>query len=150
MTAGQYNNYRREFRQLRYSDVETLLLSGNVDFSTPAEFATRELLPYLRNGKQVILSECGHVGDVLNVNPENTKRMLTSFYNTGVSDISLNAYVPMDFNVSWGFPLIAKVSLVVIIVLIIILILLAFWLVKKYRRRKIKRLEKTFMVESSL
>lgn len=139
-----------EFRQLRYSDVETLLLSGNVDFSTPAEFATRELLPYLRNGKQVILSECGHVGDVLNVNPENTKRMLTSFYNTGVSDISLNAYVPMDFNVSWGFPLIAKVSLVVIIVLIIILILLAFWLVKKYRRRKIKRLEKTFMVESSL
>ncbi len=41
-----------EFRKPHQSDVETLLLSGSVDFSTPPEFATKELLPYLKNGRQ--------------------------------------------------------------------------------------------------
>jgi hypothetical protein len=90
--------------------VETLLLSGSVDFANPAELATKKLLPYLKNGKQVILSECGHVGDVLNVFPESTRRMLTSFYDTGVVDTSMNTYKPMDFNVSWSFPTLAKVA----------------------------------------
>jgi pimeloyl-ACP methyl ester carboxylesterase len=132
-----------EFRKARPSDVETLLLSGSNDFSTPAEFATRELLPYLKNGKQVILSEYGHVGDVLNGNPENSRRILTSFYESGVADTSMNAYVPVDFNVRWGFPLIAKVSLAVIVVLIIILILLVVWLLRKIRSRKLKKSAKT-------
>jgi pimeloyl-ACP methyl ester carboxylesterase len=100
----------KEFRQLRYSDVETLLLSGNMDFSTPAECATKEFLPFLKNGKQIILSEYGHVGDVMYLNRENTRRMLTSFYSTGVVDTSMNTYKPMDFNVSWGFPTLAKVA----------------------------------------
>jgi pimeloyl-ACP methyl ester carboxylesterase len=99
-----------EFRHLRNSDVETLLLSGSIDFSTPAEFATKGLLPYLKNGKQVILSEYGHVGDVMYLHPENTRRMIISFYHTGVVDTSVNAYNKMDFNVSWGFPTIAKVA----------------------------------------
>jgi pimeloyl-ACP methyl ester carboxylesterase len=99
-----------EFQQLRHSDVETLLLSGSMDFSNPAELATKELLPYLKNGKQVILSECGHFDDVMYLNPENTRRMLTSFYLTGVVDTSMNAYSKMDFNVSWGFPTLAKVA----------------------------------------
>jgi len=100
-----------EFRQLRYSDVETLLLSGSIDFSTPAENATKEFLPYLKNGKQVILSECGHVGDIVYLNPENTMRLVSSYYRTGVPDTSLNAYNKMDFNVSWGFPTLAKVAI---------------------------------------
>jgi pimeloyl-ACP methyl ester carboxylesterase len=33
-----------ELRKPRKSDVQTLLLSGSIDFSTPAEFATEELL----------------------------------------------------------------------------------------------------------
>jgi hypothetical protein len=87
-----------------------LLLSGSIDLSTPAEFATKEFLPYLKNGKQVILSEYGHVGDVVYLNPENTRRIVSSFYRTGVPDTSMNAYVPMDFNVSWGFPTLAKIA----------------------------------------
>jgi pimeloyl-ACP methyl ester carboxylesterase len=110
-----------EFRQLRPSDVETLLLSGNLDFSTPAENATRELLPCLTHGRQIILSDCGHVGDVWHTNVENTRRILTTFYNTGVADVSLNTYVPMDFSVSWGFPRIAKTALGIAALLILIL-----------------------------
>ncbi|MDP2884208.1 MAG: alpha/beta hydrolase [Ignavibacteria bacterium] len=99
------------FRKPRESDVETLLLSGNVDFSTPAEFATSELLPFLRHGRQIILSECGHVNDVWDVRPKNTRHILTSFYKTGVPDTSMNEYAPMDFHVSWSFPALAKVGL---------------------------------------
>lgn len=75
-----------EYRRSQTSDVETLLLSGSIDFSTPAEFATNELLPCLRNGKQVILAEMGHSEDVFGVNPEATERLLTSFFDTGVPD----------------------------------------------------------------
>jgi pimeloyl-ACP methyl ester carboxylesterase len=99
-----------EFRQLRDSDVETLLLSGNIDFSTPAEFATNELLPRLKHGKQVIFSECGHVSDVIYLNPENTRRTISSYYRTGEPDTSLNVHRPMNFQVSWGFPKIAKTA----------------------------------------
>jgi pimeloyl-ACP methyl ester carboxylesterase len=99
-----------EFRQLKDSDVETLLLSGSIDFSTPPEFATNELLPHLKKGTQVILSECGHVSDVIYLNPENTRRMISSYYRTGEPDTSLNVHKPMNFQVSWGFPKIAKTA----------------------------------------
>jgi len=125
-----------EFRKARQSDVETLLLSGSIDFSTPAEFATKELLPYLKNGKQVILSEYGHVGDVMYLNSGNTRRMLTSFYRTGVVDTSMNTYEPMDFSVSWGFPQVAKVGLGLIAFVGIALIAVIAWLLRIYRSRK--------------
>ena len=99
-----------EFRRLQHSDVETLLLSGSMDFANPPELARDKLLPYLNHGTQVILSECGHFNDVMYLHPENTRRLLTSFYRTGVADTSLNTYKPMNFHVSWGFPTLAKVA----------------------------------------
>jgi pimeloyl-ACP methyl ester carboxylesterase len=123
-----------EFRKLRNSDVQTLLLSGSIDFSTPAEFATNELLPYLKNGKQIIFSECGHVNDMWYVNPENTRLILTSFYDTGVPNTSLNRYVPMDFGVGWGFPALVKVTLGVIAFVIIALVAAVVWLIRKCRK----------------
>jgi len=125
-----------EFRKLRQSDVQTLLLSGSIDFSTPAEFATQELLPFLKNGRQVILTECGHVEDLLYANVDNARLLLTSFYDTGVPDTSLNAYIPMTFGVSWGFPIIAKAALAAVALLAIALIAAATWLVRRYRRRR--------------
>ncbi len=100
-----------EWRQVQPSAVETLLVSGNVDFSTPAEFATNELLPALANGKQVILAEMGHVNDVMTLQPAATERLLTSFYDTGEADDSLFTYEPMDFQVGLGFPQLAKLAL---------------------------------------
>jgi hypothetical protein len=35
----------------------------------PAEYARDELMPSLKNGRQVILSEMGHVNDVWSVQP---------------------------------------------------------------------------------
>lgn len=100
-----------KLRQTQPVDVPTLLLSGSVDFSTPAEYARDELLPSLQDGKQIIISEAGHVGDVWNVQPAATLLALTTFYDTGAADDSLFTYSPMDFNVKLGFPLLAKILL---------------------------------------
>ena len=119
------------YRTLQRSDVQTLLLSGSMDFSTPPQFATSELLPYLPNGRQVILSEVGHVEDIWQVEPRATEGMVMSFFNTGVPDTSLVKYVPMDFHVSWGFPRLAKTALAVILILIASIIGIIIWLVRR-------------------
>lgn len=119
------------YRTLQRSEVQTLLLSGSMDFSTPPQFATNELLPYLPNGRQVILSEVGHVEDVWRVEPQATERMVTSFINTGVTDTSLVRYVPMDFHASWGFPRLAKVALGLVIAIIAALAGVIVWWIKR-------------------
>ncbi len=100
------------------TEVETLLISGSVDFSTPAEYARDELLPFLKNGKQVIIAEAGHTGDFWKVQPEAGERLLTSFYNTGIADDSLYTYTPMNFKVDIGFPAIFKITLLAITALL--------------------------------
>jgi pimeloyl-ACP methyl ester carboxylesterase len=125
-----------KFRKPRHSGVETLLLSGSVDFSTPPEFATKELLPCLTHGQQVILSECGHVNDMWYANIENTRLLLDSFYKTGVPNTSLNAYLPMDFTVRWGFPKVAKLALGALAFLVLALCALIMWLARRHRRSK--------------
>ncbi len=121
----------REYRELRPSGVQTLLLSGSVDFSTPPAYATNDLLPYLSNGEQIIFSECGHVGDMWYANIENMRLILTSFYDTGKPDVSKNSYIPMDFSVNWGFPKIAKAALGGAAFLVLVLAALIIWFVRK-------------------
>jgi pimeloyl-ACP methyl ester carboxylesterase len=70
----------------RVSTVPTLLIGGTVDFETPAQNATRELLPYLPNGHQVVLSDLGHVQDFWAYQPTVGTRLLTTFYATGRVD----------------------------------------------------------------
>jgi pimeloyl-ACP methyl ester carboxylesterase len=123
-----------EFRKPRQSDVETLLLSGSVDFSTPPEFATKELLPYLTRGQQIIFSECGHVNDLWYAHLENTRLILTSFYKSGVPNTSLNSYIPMDFSVSWGFPTIARAAIGILAFLVVALAALIISLIQRHRR----------------
>jgi pimeloyl-ACP methyl ester carboxylesterase len=125
-----------EFRKPRPSDVYTLFLSGSVDFSTPAEIATMELLPYLRNGRQVVLSEYGHFNDIVYVKGDNTRLILKSFYDTGVPNLTLNSYIPMDFSVRWGFPAIAKVALGAITFIAIAVVAVIVWILRRYSRRQ--------------
>jgi pimeloyl-ACP methyl ester carboxylesterase len=98
-----------EFRHVHPSDVQTLLINGSLDFSTPLEFGRDELLPSLKNGRLVTLAEMGHVNDFWTVNPAAADRLLVSFFATGVADDSGFGYLPMDFTVSLGFPALAKI-----------------------------------------
>ena len=129
---------QEEYRQVQPSDVETLLVGGNVDFLTPDWTATNELLPSLSNAQQVILSEFGHTTDVWVLQPEAVRHLLTTFYETGEVDDSLFTYQPMDFSVGFlsSFPNLAKLTVVVPLLVIILLVALVWFIVRRVQRRR--------------
>jgi pimeloyl-ACP methyl ester carboxylesterase len=132
-----------EYRKLRYSDVETLMVNGNIDFSTPAEYAKNELLPYLRNGRLVVLAEMGHCNDVTDRQPEAFRRLAEAFYLEGTADDSMFHYESVDFKPSQSLPDMAK-RFVKRVVLIgggafIFLIVIAILLIRLLRKRKKER-----------
>lgn len=127
-----------EYRKVQNSFVPTLLLSGSIDFSTPAEYATNQLLPQLENGKQVILKEMGHTHDLWNVQRPATVRLVTSFFDSGIADNSLFTYSTMDFHVSLGFPLIIKIGVVFLLLIIIGIIFLFRIILRRIQGLKAK------------
>ena len=58
-----------EYSQVRTSNLETLLIGGELDFAMP-QVATKELLPYLPNGHEVVLPGIGHAGSFFAVQPK--------------------------------------------------------------------------------
>jgi len=113
------NTIAAQYRQVQPSDLDTLLISGSIDFSTPAQFAEKELLPALSKGQHVVIAEQGHVNDFWGFQPQARQRLLTSFYDTGTADASLYQYLPMDFKPAMRFPTLAKVLLAVSILLVV-------------------------------
>jgi hypothetical protein len=91
----------------------------------------------LSNGQLVVLSEFGH-GEFLNLEPEATKRLLTSFYDTGVGDDSLYMYQPMDFSVGTlsRFPNLAKLIVAVPVLVILLIVVLTWFFVRRRRLRE--------------
>jgi len=133
-----------EYRRLQYSDVETLMVNGSIDFSTPAENAKNELLPYLGNGKLIILAEMGHCDDVIGLQPEAFHHLTETFYLEGVVDDSKFRFEPIDFTPSQSLPDMAKkfVKRVVIIgggILFALIVIITFltWFLKRQKKRKI-------------
>ena len=102
-----------QYRTVQPTDVQTLLISGSIDFSTPAQFAEQELLPSLHNGQSVVIAEQGHTGDFWSFQSEARRRLLTSFFDTGLADDSLYTTLPMDFKPAMRFPVLAKVLVAV-------------------------------------
>lgn len=128
----------QELRRVRRSEVQSLLVSGTVDFSTPASLATIELLPSLPHGRQVILAEFGHTEDLWNLNPRATERLLTSFFDTGIADSSLYYYAAMDFRASPRLPTIAKLLLGFVAALTVGVAAAGWLAVRWVRRRRIR------------
>jgi hypothetical protein len=133
-----------EYRKLQYSDVETLMVNGRVDFSTPAAYAKNELLPYLRNGKLVVLAEMGHCDDVMNIQPAAFHHLAETFYLERVVDDSQFQYEPMNFIPSPSAPEMAKkfvrhMALMAggIIAFLIVITILLILFIKHRKKRKI-------------
>lgn len=135
-TAWPANLIPEAYRQVQPSDVETLLVSGSIDFDTPAQFARDEILPSLSNGRQVIVSESGHGADLVTLQPEALKRLLTSFYDTGMADTSLFVYQPVSFEPSIRTTTIAKLLVAAMIVLPALVIWGVVSVVRRVRRRR--------------
>lgn len=122
------------YQKPQHSEVDMLLLSGNVDFSTPAEFAAEELMPYYSNAQHLILSEIGHTGDVMWYNREAYVHLVKNYFDTGAIDASLFKHEPMVFEPEMKFAKMAKIGLAIGI-LILILVPTLVWLTVRFFRR---------------
>src|SRR5581483_10957852 len=98
--AWPANPDENEYTQVQDSNVPTLLIGGNLDFATPPENATRELLPHLANGRQVVLSNLGHADDFWPYEPAAGTRLINTYLGTGKVDTSLYTRNKVDFNPS--------------------------------------------------
>jgi pimeloyl-ACP methyl ester carboxylesterase len=126
----------QEALQVQPSDVEILMVSGAIDFSTPPQFARDEVLPFLSKGQQVILPNFGHAADVYGLQPEATAHLLTNFYATGVADDSLYTYQPVDFKVGLGFPAMAKLLVAIPTLLVLLVVALVWFIIARRRKRR--------------
>jgi hypothetical protein len=86
-----------EFRQPRFTDVDTLVVGGTMDVSSPIQNVKDGLLPYLRNGKWVELAEFGHNEVMGQVQPEAYRHMVQSYLIDGSVDDSRYVYRQIDF-----------------------------------------------------
>jgi pimeloyl-ACP methyl ester carboxylesterase len=126
----------RAYQRTRPSDVETLLISGTVDFTTPAEVATGELLPALPNGRQVILAELGHTTDFWRYQPEANRRLLTAFFDHGRIDTSRYTTHQVDFQPgTLSMPALAKILASVLTALTLAAAALLAGMTHRVRRR---------------
>jgi pimeloyl-ACP methyl ester carboxylesterase len=102
-----------EYQKPMLSQTETLIVSGDLDTSTPTDYAHDELMPFLPNGHQVILNNFSHA-DIAMAQPQNYFKLINNFYDTGKIDASVFSLQTIDFNpkrkfhkiAKWGFPVI--------------------------------------------
>jgi pimeloyl-ACP methyl ester carboxylesterase len=128
----------QEYRQVQPLDVETLLVSGSIDFWTPAQLAEQDLLPFLSKGQHVVVAEAGH-GEMLWQQPEASRHLLNTFYDTGVGDDALFTYHPWEFKVGFGFPLMAKLVLAAIVLLIAIVVAAVGYIARRVRQHRTRQ-----------
>jgi uncharacterized membrane protein YdfJ with MMPL/SSD domain/pimeloyl-ACP methyl ester carboxylesterase len=118
-----------EYSSVRDSNVPTLLIGGTLDFTTPAVNATRELLPHLPDGRQVVLAELGHTVSFWNYQPEAQKRLLNTFLDTGRVETSLYTPAKVDFTPDVTHTALGKGFAATMLALpaVVVLSLLAMW-----------------------
>jgi pimeloyl-ACP methyl ester carboxylesterase len=110
-----------EYRKPKKNNTETLMISGNLDIANPAEIATKELLPYLPNGKQIILKDMSHVGDLIYLQHDAFKHMALKFFDEGAVDTSLFKNDPVSFKPKKSFNKMAKVYYPLVLILSLVI-----------------------------
>jgi uncharacterized membrane protein YdfJ with MMPL/SSD domain/pimeloyl-ACP methyl ester carboxylesterase len=95
--AWPANPTENEYTRVRDSNVDTLLVGGELDVATPPQVAARELLPHLRNGRQVVLPGIGHTTSFWSEQKPAATRLLSTYFDTGRVDRSLYKPGKIDF-----------------------------------------------------
>jgi pimeloyl-ACP methyl ester carboxylesterase len=127
-----------DLRQLRPTDVETLLVSGTLDVATPAQVATREVMPILRHGRQIILPSKSHL-DLFQEQPEAFQTLAVSFFDTGHVDDSGFANAPQRLKNGLRLPTLVKLVIVGLVLTAGAVGGLVWWLVRRVRRAMNRR-----------
>ncbi len=107
-----------DFSKLQESNVPTLILNGALDMATPHEIVQKELMPFLSNGELVVFEGLGHVADLLY--KSDIKKGIKRYYLSEETSFQ-TVYDDFSFETKWGFPKIAKISLVSAIIGILLI-----------------------------
>jgi hypothetical protein len=115
--------------------VETLLIGGELDFATPPQVATKELLPHLPNGHQVVLAGMGHSTSFWTEQPEAGSRLINTFFDSGRVDDSLYKPSRVDFAPKVRQTALAKGFAGTMVGLALLTILSLVWMARRVHKR---------------
>jgi pimeloyl-ACP methyl ester carboxylesterase len=127
--------YEDDYRRVRTSDVETLLIGGALDFATPPQAASEEFLPYLPNGRQVVLPGFGHTDSFWKDQTEAGTRLITAFFDRGQVDDSLYRPQAVDFTPEVTQTALAKGLAGAMVGLALLTVLSLLWMARRVHRR---------------
>ena len=123
------------YTRVRDSNVETLLICGRLDFATPPQNATRQLLPHLPKGHEVVLPDIGHTDDFWATQIPAGNRLISTFLDSGRVDTSLYTRTPVDFTPALRHGPIAEIVLAVMLALAALMALSLVWMALRVRWR---------------
>jgi TAP-like protein len=124
-----------EYRRVRTSEVETLLIGGALDTSTPPQVATKQLLPYLPNGHQVVLPGLGHTASFFAEQPEAGSQLINTFLDRGRVDDSLYQPQSIDFTPALTLTALAKRIAATMVGLALLTIVSLLWMARRVHTR---------------
>jgi len=124
-----------EYGEVRPSEVETLVVGGELDFAVPPQVATEQLLPSLENGHEVVLPGFGHAPDFWTYQPEASSRLINTFLASGRVDDSLYEPHPVDFTPEVSLPALAKGIVGTMVGFAIVVVVSLLWMAHRVRTR---------------
>jgi pimeloyl-ACP methyl ester carboxylesterase len=87
-----------EYKKSKISNSEILIISGDLDFRTPANITNKELMPFLKNGRHVVLQNMSHSDILFTV--MKSQDFLFQYLTFGKVDDTLISTAPdIDFKV---------------------------------------------------
>ena len=124
-----------QYTRVQDSNVETLLIGGRLDFATPPQNGTRELLPHLSKGHEVVLPDIGHSDDFWTYQTPASNRLINTFLDSGRVDASLYTRTPVDFTPVLSHGSIAEIVLGAMLGLAALTVLSLVWMALRVRWR---------------
>jgi pimeloyl-ACP methyl ester carboxylesterase len=134
LNAWPANPDEKEYNSVRNSNVGTLLINGQLDFAAPPELATRQLLPHLPNGHQVVLPKLGHADDFWAYEPDASTRLIATYLDSGHVDTSRYTTNQLDFTPSNTQGRIAAIVVSVFLGFATLLVLSVLWFARRLHR----------------
>jgi pimeloyl-ACP methyl ester carboxylesterase len=116
------------YRLMKKSTIETLFISGSIDFSTPKE-RVDEILPLFDNHHHVIISDAGHMNKFRG-QEENAVKLILDFFDKGSVETSHIKHIPLVLNKSFlfNFSLLGKITLYVFVLMLLVISLAIYFI----------------------
>jgi pimeloyl-ACP methyl ester carboxylesterase len=134
--AWPANASENEYDHVRTSKVNTLLIGGALDFATPPQIATKELLPYLPNGHQVVLPGIGHTTSFWTQQPKAGSHLINTFFDSGRVDDSLYKPTSVDFTPDVTQTALGKGIAGAMVGLALVTVLSLLWMARRVHKRE--------------